>query len=68
MINDKDIEYMLQAIALMREAGVVKKTGGAFGIVVVKDGEVIGASGNSVLRDNDRSYSPRRSKRYSSGL
>ncbi|MBL1211523.1 nucleoside deaminase [Geminocystis sp. GBBB08] len=53
MTNNKDIEYMRQAIALMREAGVVKKTGGAFGTVIVKDGEVIGASGNSVLRDND---------------
>lgn len=51
--TDKDREYMAQAIKLMRQAGVVDKTGGPFGAVVVKDGEIIGVSGNSVLRDND---------------
>ncbi|MBI1980539.1 MAG: nucleoside deaminase [Methylocystis sp.] len=51
--TEKDREYMTQAIKLMRQAGVIDKTGGPFGAVVVKDGEVIGSSGNSVLRDND---------------
>jgi tRNA(Arg) A34 adenosine deaminase TadA len=51
--TDKDREYMAQAIKLMRQAGVVDKTGGPFGAIVVKDGEIIGAEGNSVLRDND---------------
>jgi len=51
--TDKDREFMAQAIKLMRQAGVVDKTGGPFGAIVVKDGEIIGAAGNSVLRDND---------------
>ena len=46
---------MSQAIKLMRQAGVIDKTGGPFGAVVVRDGEVLAASGNSVLRDNDPS-------------
>ncbi|MFO1103222.1 MAG: nucleoside deaminase [Methylocystis sp.] len=51
--TDKDREYMAQAIKLMRRAGVVDRTGGPFGAIVMKDGEIIGAAGNSVLRDND---------------
>ncbi|WP_292531750.1 nucleoside deaminase [Methylocystis sp.] len=51
--TEKDREYMTQAIKLMRQAGVVDRTGGPFGAVVVKDGEIIGSAGNSVLRDND---------------
>ncbi len=54
-VTDKDREYMRQAIALMRKAGVVDKTGGPFGCVIVRDGEVLAAEGNSVLRDNDPS-------------
>lgn len=46
---------MRQAIALMRKAGIVDKTGGPFGCVIVRDGEVLAATGNSVLRDNDPS-------------
>lgn len=54
-VTEQDREYMRQAIALMRKAGVVDKTGGAFGCVIVRDGEVLAATGNSVLRDNDPS-------------
>ncbi|HWK97230.1 MAG TPA: nucleoside deaminase [Pseudolabrys sp.] len=54
-VTDKDREYMRQAIALMRKAGVVERTGGAFGCVIVRDGEILAATGNSVLRDNDPS-------------
>lgn len=53
--TDHDRQFMRQAIALMRQAGVIDKTGGPFGAVVVRDGEVLAASGNSVLRDNDPS-------------
>lgn len=52
---DQDREYMRQAIELMRNAGVVEKTGGPFGCVIVRNGEVLSAAGNSVLRDNDPS-------------
>lgn len=44
---------MLKAIEVMREAGVVKKTGGPFGAVIVKDGEIIAACGNRVMADHD---------------
>lgn len=53
MTNETDKQHMRRAIQLMREAGVVTKTGGPFGAVIVKDGEIIAASGNSVIRDND---------------
>jgi tRNA(Arg) A34 adenosine deaminase TadA len=54
-VTEQDREHMRQAIALMRKAGIVDKTGGPFGCVIVRDGEVLAASGNSVLRDNDPS-------------
>jgi tRNA(Arg) A34 adenosine deaminase TadA len=44
---------MRKAIELMRKAGVVEKTGGPFGCVIVKDGEVLAATGNRVMADND---------------
>ncbi|MDB5574128.1 MAG: Cytidine/deoxycytidylate deaminase:Tat pathway signal [Tardiphaga sp.] len=53
--TEQDRAYMKQAIELMRQAGVVDKTGGPFGAVVVRDGVVLAATGNSVLRDNDPS-------------
>jgi guanine deaminase len=53
--TDQDREHMRQAIELMRQAGVVEKTGGPFGCVIVRDGQVLSAAGNSVLRDNDPS-------------
>lgn len=54
-VTKQDREHMREAIQLMRQAGVVDKTGGPFGAVIVRDGEVLAASGNSVLRDNDPS-------------
>src|SRR5215475_14133747 len=53
--TEKDREHMRHAIELMRKAGVLEKTGGPFGCVIVRDGEVLAATGNSVLRDNDPS-------------
>lgn len=53
--NEEDRKHMAQAIDLMRKAGVVERTGGAFGAVIVRNGEVLSATGNSVLRDNDPS-------------
>ncbi|MGH6739680.1 MAG: nucleoside deaminase, partial [Bradyrhizobium sp.] len=53
--TDEDRAHMRQAIELMRKAGVVEKTGGPFGCVIVRDGQVLAATGNSVLRDNDPS-------------
>ena len=53
MASAADRAHMRQAIALMRQAGVVERSGGPFGAVVVRDGVVLGAAGNSVLRDHD---------------
>ncbi|MET0443396.1 MAG: nucleoside deaminase [Pseudorhodoplanes sp.] len=53
--TEEDRKHMAHAIDLMRKAGVVERTGGAFGAVIVRNGEVLSATGNSVLRDNDPS-------------
>lgn len=53
--TEEDRKHMTQAIDLMRKAGVTERTGGAFGAVIVRGGEVLSATGNSVLRDNDPS-------------
>jgi tRNA(Arg) A34 adenosine deaminase TadA len=54
-ITDEDRKHMKEAVRLMRQAGVVDKTGGPFGAVIVRNGEVLAAMGNSVLRDSDPS-------------
>jgi tRNA(Arg) A34 adenosine deaminase TadA len=53
--TEEDRRAMGQAIALMRKAGVTDKTGGPFGAVIMRDGEILAASGNSVLKDSDPS-------------
>jgi guanine deaminase len=53
--SDQDRKFMSHAVDLMRKAGVVEKTGGPFGAVVVMNNEILSSSGNSVLRDNDPS-------------
>ena len=55
MAERQDQDFMRHAIKVMRDAGVVNKSGGPFGAVIVKDGKVIAAAGNSVIRDNDPS-------------
>lgn len=44
-------EFMERAIQLSLEN--IEKGGGPFGAVIVKDGEIIAESGNSVTNDND---------------
>ena len=53
--TEQDKEMMREAIKVMRDAGVVNKTGGPFGCVVAKDGKIIAKSGNRVIADNDPS-------------
>ena len=50
-ITEKDKEYMREAIRLADES--VKNGGGPFGAGIVKDGEIIAGSANSVTLDND---------------
>lgn len=54
-VTDRDREYMRLAIHHMRQAGVVDKSGGPFGTVIVRDGKVLATAGNSVVRDHDPS-------------
>jgi guanine deaminase len=44
---------MAEAIKLMRQVGVVDQTGGPFGCVIVREGQILAAAGNSVIKDND---------------
>src|SRR5260370_21412134 len=53
MPTEQDRGFMLKAIDLMRKAGVMEKTGGPFGAVIVKGGEMVAAGGNWVLADKD---------------
>ena len=55
MASDVDQARMREAIRLMRNAGVVNKTGAPFGAVIAKDGQVVAAAGNSVVKDLDPS-------------
>jgi len=44
-------EFMLEAIRVANEN--IQNQGGPFGAVIVKDGKIIAASGNTVTTDND---------------
>ena len=50
-ITEQDKEYMREAIRLADES--VKNGGGPFGAVIVRNGEIVAGSANSVTRDND---------------
>ena len=54
-VTEQDRAHMAVALKLMRQAGVIDKTGGPFGAVVVLNGNILAAAGNSVVRDNDPS-------------
>lgn len=50
-ITEKDKAFMREAIKLANES--VERGGGPFGAVIVKDGEIVAGSANSVTLDND---------------
>ena len=50
-ITEQDKTFMREAIRLADES--VKNGGGPFGAVIVKDGEIVAGSSNSVTIDND---------------
>jgi guanine deaminase len=50
-MDEKKMGFMREAIRLSMESQ--EKGGGPFGAVIVKDGEIIAGSSNSVTRDND---------------
>ena len=51
MITEQDKIFMREAIRLANES--VERGGGPFGAVIVKDGEIVAGSSNSVTIDND---------------
>lgn len=44
---------MKLAIEQMRRSGLIEKSGGPFGAVVVREGQVLAVAGNSTIRDRD---------------
>ena len=50
-MTEQDREFMREAIRLANES--IERGGGPFGSVIVKDGEIIAGSANSVTVDND---------------
>jgi len=52
-VTDQDLAFMRLAIEEMKKAGLIEKTGGPFGAVIVLDGTVIARAGNRVIQDND---------------
>ena len=51
--NKFNILFMERAIELARKGSLVKKTGGPFGAVIVKDSKIIGEGYNTVLSKKD---------------
>ncbi len=51
-----DERFMRLAIALGEKAAMVDGTGGPFGCVIVKDGEVISTGSNHVVSENDPTW------------
>lgn len=51
IITEQDKQFMREAIRLADES--VKRGGGPFGAVIVRNGEIIAGSSNSVTIDND---------------
>ena len=56
-MEKKSHEYfMKRAIELSEKAAFIEKTGGAFGCVIVKDGEIISEGYNQVIKTNDPTW------------
>lgn len=49
-------KFMKRAIELSKRASLIEKTGGVFGAIVVKDGEIIGEGYNQVKKTNDPTW------------
>ncbi len=48
--------FMQKAIELSKRASIIEKSGGVFGAVIVKNGEVIAEGYNQVIRHNDPTW------------
>jgi tRNA(Arg) A34 adenosine deaminase TadA len=54
--ENKHKPFMDKAIELSRRASIIEKSGGVFGAVIVKDGEVIAEGYNQVVKQNDPTW------------
>jgi guanine deaminase len=52
MLNDKEKQFLDRAIELSRN-GIKQGSGGPFGCVIVKDGQIVGEGNNMVTSTND---------------
>ena len=57
IITDQDRNFMREAIRLANDS--VKRGGGPFGVVIVKDGKIVAGSANRVTIDIDTQHMPR---------
>ncbi|KMO34620.1 dCMP deaminase [Methylobacterium variabile] len=51
-----DETFMARAIALSERTALVESAGGAFGAVIVREGEIIGEGANRVVAENDPTW------------
>lgn len=56
MADEDHARFMARAIELSRKAAIIDSSGGAFGTVIVKDGEIIGEGRNCVVAENDPTW------------
>lgn len=52
----QDEKFMRRAIELSERAGIIEKSGGVFGAVIVKDGKIIAEGYNQVVKNNDPTW------------
>ncbi|KMO17045.1 nucleoside deaminase [Methylobacterium platani] len=51
-----DETFMARAIALSEHTALVESAGGAFGAVIVRDGQIVGEGANRVVAENDPTW------------
>lgn len=56
MAHEYNDAFMKRAIELSELASIIKKTGGVFGAVIVKDGKIIAEGYNQVIKENDPTW------------
>jgi guanine deaminase len=54
--KEYDPKFMERAIELSKRASMIEKSGGAFGAVIVKDGQIIAEGYNQVSKTNDPTW------------
>ncbi|AYV83705.1 MAG: nucleoside deaminase [Hyperionvirus sp.] len=54
--NEFNETFLKRAIELSREGAIIKKAGGVFGAVIVKDGKIISEGFNQVIARNDPTW------------